>query len=157
MCFNCIYYTQNVYFESCIFAEVISYNMLVIESLEYWPQSELASPKWVNEHLQDNTVRIVEVIFDSKNKNSHNTVPGAAVLDWNEDLDQTDYEESHRQNEKYYKLLRKIDVKDEKTTIVLCSDFNNWFASITYWIFKHFGNNNVKLLEGGRHGWSDEN
>ena len=40
---------------------------LLLESLEFWPQSELVSSKWVNEHLQDNNVRIVEVIYDAKN------------------------------------------------------------------------------------------
>jgi thiosulfate/3-mercaptopyruvate sulfurtransferase len=118
--------------------------------LKYWPQSELVSSEWVNNHLQDNDVRIVEVVYNSKNRNIHNSVPGAAVLDWDEDIDHTDYEDAQRQNEKYNKLLKKIGVIDGNTTIVLCSDFNNWFASIAYWIFKHFGNNNVKLLEGGR-------
>ena len=47
-------------------------------------------------------------------------------------------------------LLEKIGVKDKKTIIVLCSDFNNWFAAIVFWIFKHIGHDNVKLLEGGR-------
>ena len=127
------------------------------ESLEFWPKSELVSSQWVNEHLQDRSVRLVEVIYDTKNSRPHPAVPGASVLDWNEDIDQAEDVDTHKQNEKHNKLLKKIGVNNENTTIVLCSDFNNWFASITYWIFKHFGNNNVKLLEGGRHGWSDEN
>ena len=124
--------------------------MSSIESLEYWPPSELVSSKWVSEHLQDKNVRIVEVIFDSENRNLCNTVPGAAALDWNKDIDQTDYEDPQRQNEKHDKLLKKIGVNDEKTTIVLYSDFNNWFAAIVFWIFKHIGYNNVRLLQGGR-------
>ncbi len=136
--------------------------MSTLESLEYWPQSELVSSKWISEHLQDNNIRIVEVIYDSKDRSNQNTVPGAAVLDWNEDIiqtdyEQTDYEDPLRMDEKHDKLLKKIGVKDEKTTIVLCSDFNNWFASITYWIFKYCGNNNVKLLERGRQGWLYKN
>ena len=123
--------------------------MSIKESLEYWPQSELVNSKWVNDHLQDNTVRIVEVIYDSKNRSSLVAVPGAAVLDWNEDIDQIDYENQQKQNEKYARLLKKIGVKDEKTTIVLYSDFNNWFAAIVFWIFKHIGHQNVRLLQGG--------
>lgn len=120
--------------------------------IEYWPQSELVSSQWVNEHLHDNNIRIVEIIYDSKNRNLSNSAKGAAaVLDWNEDIEHTDYENTERQNEKYNSLLKKIGVSNEEATIiVLCSDYNNWFASIAYWIFKHFGNNNVKLLEGGR-------
>ena len=123
--------------------------MSEIESLRYWPQSELVSSKWISEHLKDSTVRIVEVTYDSKNRGSHHTLPGAVVLDWHEDIDQTGYEDSPRQNEKYDKLLEKIGVKDKKTTIVLYSDFNNWFAAIVFWIFKHLGNDNVKLLAEG--------
>ena len=40
----------------------------LLESLKFWPQSELVSSQWVNEHLQDNNVRIVEVIYDAKNR-----------------------------------------------------------------------------------------
>ena len=77
-------------------------------------------------------------------------IPGAAALDWNKDINQTDYEDPQRQNEKHDKLLKKIGVNDEKTKIVLYSDFNNWFAAIVFWIFKHIGYNNVRLLQGGR-------
>ena len=123
------------------------------ESLEFWPKSELVSSQWVNEHLQDRSVRLVEVIYDAKTSRPHHAVPGASVLKWNEDINQTEDVDIYKQNEKYNKLLKKIGVNDENTTIVLCSDFNNWFASITYWIFKHIGHDNVRLLEGGRQGW----
>lgn len=123
--------------------------MSIIKPWGYWPQSELVNSKWVNDHLQDNTIRIVEVIYDSKNRSSLNTLPGAAVLDWNEDINQIDYEDQQKRNEKYASLLKKIGVKDEETTIVLYSDFNNWFAAIVFWIFKHIGHQNVRLLQRG--------
>lgn len=130
-----------------------------IEPLEYWPQSELVSSQWVNDHLHDDNVRLVEVVYDSKKKNSNAAKKATtAILDWKEDIDHADYEDTQRQTEKYNNLLKKIGVSDEKTTIiVLCSDFDNWFASIAYWLFKHFGNNNVKLLEGGRQQWLSKN
>ena len=89
------------------------------ESLEFWPQSELVSSQWVNEHLQDSSVRLVEVIYDTKNSRPHPAVPGASVLDWNEDIDQAEDVDTYKQNEKYNKLLKKIGVNDENTTIVL--------------------------------------
>ena len=136
---------------------MVLFCMSTIEPMEYWPQSELVNSQWVSEHIEDNSAKIVEVIYDSKNTSSFNTVPGDSILNWNEDIDQTDYEDTDEQNEKYSKLLKKIGIKDEKTTIVLYSDFNNWFAAIVYWIFKHHGKDNVKLLEGGRQEWLHTN
>lgn len=43
------------------------------------------------------------------------------------------YEQNY---ENYDTLLSKIGIKNRKTTIVLFSDFNNWFAAIVFWIFK---------------------
>jgi|KBSMisStandDraft_5_1062788.scaffolds.fasta_scaffold2817160_1 hypothetical protein len=47
------------------------------EPLEYWPKSDLVSPKSVNEHLQDSHVRVVEVIYNLDNKESSTLVPGS--------------------------------------------------------------------------------
>ncbi len=142
-----------MYFRSCLYDDIVLFCISTIEPSEYWPQSELVSSQWVNDHLQDSSVIIVEVIYDSRNRIIQNAVPGAFVLDWNEDIDQTDYEDTDKQNEKYNKLLKKIGIKDEKTTIMLYSDFNNWFAAIVFWIFKLSGHDNVRLLEGGRREW----
>jgi thiosulfate/3-mercaptopyruvate sulfurtransferase len=36
---------------------------------------------------------------------------------------------------------------------VLYGDNANWFAAYTYWQFKYYGHENVKLLDGGREYW----
>ena len=122
------------------------------EPLEYWPKSDLVSPKSVNEHLQDSHVRVVEVIYNLDNKESSTLVPGSTPLIWDNEIDQSnDHQGAHalaRNDKIYTRLLNKIGVKNKKTTIVLYSEFNNWFASIVFWILKHFGHENVKLLEG---------
>ena len=43
------------------------------------------------------------------------------------------------------------------TTIVLCSDNNNWFAAWAFWILKFYGHQDVRLLDGGRAKWVAEN
>jgi thiosulfate/3-mercaptopyruvate sulfurtransferase len=126
------------------------------ESLEYWPQSELVSSEWVKEHQFDNDVKIVEVLYNSDNEQSHTPVPGSTHLIWDNEIDRdTDYLDIHvdGRNDKHMRLLNKIGVKNRRTTIVLYSDLNNWYAAIVFWILKRFGHENVKLLEGGRKKW----
>ena len=41
-------------------------------------------------------------------------------------------------------------------TVVLYGDRNNWFAAYTYWYFRYYGHDNVKLINGPREKWIDE-
>ena len=41
-------------------------------------------------------------------------------------------------------------------TIVLYGDRNNWFAAYTYWYFKYYGHDDVKLINGPREKWIAE-
>lgn len=120
--------------------------MSIKEPLEYWPQSELVSAQWVKEHLQDNHVKFVEVYYGPSNRKSHDSVPGSTLFLLDDEIDRTSYKDNV-QDEKYNTLLNKIGVKDEKTMIILYSEYNNWFAAIVFWMLKHFGHDNVKLLE----------
>ena len=43
----------------------------------------------------------------------------------------------------------------EDSTVVLYGDNSNWFAAYTYWQFKYYGHEDVKLLDGGRDYWLD--
>jgi thiosulfate/3-mercaptopyruvate sulfurtransferase len=35
---------------------------------------------------------------------------------------------------------------------VLYGDYNNWFAAFAYWVFKIYGHEKVKILNGGMEG-----
>ena len=41
-------------------------------------------------------------------------------------------------------------------TVVLYGDRNNWFAAYTYWYFKYYGHDNVRLVNGPREKWISE-
>ncbi|HEU0369617.1 MAG TPA: sulfurtransferase, partial [Candidatus Acidoferrum sp.] len=45
---------------------------------------------------------------------------------------------------------------DNKTTIVLYGDNNNWFAAYAFWQLKYYGHKSVKLVNGGRKKWLEE-
>src|SRR5690606_28297029 len=58
-------------------------------------------------------------------------------------------------NEQLQRLLRSKGV-NEDTTIVLYGDKNNWWATYTFWVFRLFGIENVKVMDGGRMLWEQE-
>jgi thiosulfate/3-mercaptopyruvate sulfurtransferase len=41
--------------------------------------------------------------------------------------------------------------------VVLYGDNNNWFAAYGFWLFKIYGHNDVRLMNGGRVKWLNEN
>ena len=43
-----------------------------------------------------------------------------------------------------------------KDTVVLYGDNNNWFAAYGFWLFKIYGHENVKLMNGGTQKWLNE-
>jgi thiosulfate/3-mercaptopyruvate sulfurtransferase len=49
-------------------------------------------------------------------------------------------------------LLSGAGVSND-TTIVLYGDNHNWFAAWALWIFKYYGHQDVRLLDGGRIKW----
>ena len=37
--------------------------------------------------------------------------------------------------------------------MILYGDFNNWFAAFAFWVFKYYGYDDVRLMNGGRKKW----
>jgi thiosulfate/3-mercaptopyruvate sulfurtransferase len=96
--------------------------------------------------------RLVEVDVDTEAYDEAHA-PGAIGFNWETDLqDQTTRD-----------ILSKADFEDllgshgitEDSTVVLYGDNSNWFAAYTYWQFKYYGHDDVKLLDGGREYWLD--
>ena len=52
-------------------------------------------------------------------------------------------------------LLGKSGI-DNKTTIVLYGDNNNWFAAWAFWQLKVYGHDDVRIMDGGRKKWLAE-
>ena len=45
---------------------------------------------------------------------------------------------------------------NDDTTLVLYGDFNNWFAAFAFWALTYYGCKNMKLMNGGRKKWLEE-
>jgi thiosulfate/3-mercaptopyruvate sulfurtransferase len=110
----------------------------------------LVSADWLQEHLNDDSVRVVEVDENpALYADAH--IPGAIGFDWKEDL-QDPVRRDFLGPQAFGELFGSHGVSDDHT-IVLYGDRNNWFAAYTYWYLKYYGHDKVKLLNGPREKW----
>ncbi|MFB6177052.1 MAG: sulfurtransferase, partial [Halobaculum sp.] len=75
----------------------------------------------------------------------------AIGFNWETDLqDQTQRDVLKKED---FEALNADHGISEDSTVVLYGDNSNWFAAYTYWQYKYFGHDDVRLLDGGREYW----
>jgi thiosulfate/3-mercaptopyruvate sulfurtransferase len=124
-----------------------------IESRGYSRTDALVSTDWVAEHLNDPAVRLVESNEDPLLYPSGH-IPGAVEVDWTRDLNDP-LRRDYLGRDGFQSLMRRIGVAPD-TTIVLYGDKNNWWATYALWVFRLFGHENAKIMDGGRIKWVKE-
>ena len=114
----------------------------------------LVTTEWVADNLHDTeNVRIVEsdedvLLYDVGH------VPNAVKVDWVEDLNDPitrDYVDP----EAFAALCSEKGIGPD-TTVVFYGDKNNWWATYALWVFRLFGHDNVRVMDGGRVKWEAE-
>jgi thiosulfate/3-mercaptopyruvate sulfurtransferase len=110
----------------------------------------LVDADWVEQHLDDSNIVLVEVDEDTA-AYEKNHIRGAVRIDWKQDL-QDQVRRDFVNKEQFEALLSQKGISNDNT-VVLYGGNNNWFASYAYWYFKLYGHDNVKLLDGGRKKW----
>ena len=113
----------------------------------------LVDTQWVENHLSDDSVRIVEV-DENPALYAEAHIPGAIGFDWKRDL-QDQVKRDFLGPEEFGELFGSHGVSNDHT-IVLYGDRNNWFAAYTYWYLLYYGHENVKLMNGPREKWISE-
>jgi thiosulfate/3-mercaptopyruvate sulfurtransferase len=113
----------------------------------------LVDTQWVQDHLDDPNIRIVEV-DENPALYAEAHIPGAIGFDWKTDLQDQVKRDFLGPNE-FGDLLGSRGISNDHL-IVLYGDRNNWFAAYTYWYLKYYGHNNVKLMNGPREKWISE-
>ena len=113
----------------------------------------LVDTQWVEDHLDDASIRIVEVdenpgLYDEAH------IPGAIGFDWKWDL-QDQVKRDFLSPRDFGELFGSRGISNDHT-VVLYGDRNNWFAAYTYWYLKYYGHNDVKLVNGPREKWISE-
>ena len=121
--------------------------------MDYAHPEVLVSTDWVLEHHKDDNVRVLEVDEDVLLYDTGH-IPGAQKIDWLMDL----WDDTMRefvQPDELAALFERLGISND-TTIVLYGDKNNWWAAYAFWFFKYSGVENLKLMNGGRVKWTQE-
>jgi thiosulfate/3-mercaptopyruvate sulfurtransferase len=120
------------------------------ENKGYAHPEVLVDADWVEAHLHDPRVRLIEVDVDTT-AYEQGHIPGAVGFDWKKEL-QDQIVRSPLSKQHLEELLGRAGVSND-TTVVLYGDNNNWFAAWALWILKYYGHKDARLLDGGRVKW----
>jgi thiosulfate/3-mercaptopyruvate sulfurtransferase len=122
--------------------------------MEYAHPEVLVDTDWVDQHKNDPKVRVAEVDYDPTANYTLGHVPGSVLIDWKADINDP-VTRNIITKQACESLLQRVGVNDD-TTLVLYGDFNNWFAAFAFWVFKYYGYKDVRLMNGGRKKWLEE-
>lgn len=115
---------------------------------QYAHPEVLVTSDWLAQNLAE--VVVVEsnediLLYDTGH------IPGAVKLDWHTELNDP-LTRDYLDGAGFAKLMDKKGIGRDDT-VVLYGDRSNWWATYAFWVFKLFGHENVKLLDGGRAKW----
>lgn len=114
----------------------------------------LVDTNWVVQHHKDGNVRIAEVDYDPTSNYNQGHIPNAVLFDWKRDINEP-VKRDILTKEQLEALFSKNGIADS-TTLVLYGDFNNWFAAFAFWVFKYYGVKDIRIMNGGRKKWIEE-
>jgi thiosulfate/3-mercaptopyruvate sulfurtransferase len=111
----------------------------------------LVETDWVKANL--GKVKLVEIDVDTRAYDAGH-IPGAVGFNW-----QTQLQDQLRRDiisqAAFEKLVGDAGISADDT-VVLYGDNNNWFAAYGFWLFKIYGHDDVRLMNGGRVKWLNE-
>ena len=125
-----------------------------IQDKGYANPDALVSTQWVADNLDDTeNFRLVEsdedvLLYDIGH------VPNAVKIDWVEDLNDP-LMRDYLDPEHFANLMAEKGISPD-TTVIFYGDRNNWWATYALWVFRLFGHDNVKVMDGGRVKWEAE-
>jgi thiosulfate/3-mercaptopyruvate sulfurtransferase len=122
-------------------------------SQTYAHPEKLVSTDWVEQHLDDPGVRIVESNEDAL-LYATGHIPGAVHVDWFVTL-QDPVKRDFIEQEPFEQLCRGLGISVD-TKVVFYGDKSNWFACYAFWLFEHYGHRDLSIMDGGRAKWLQE-
>ena len=113
----------------------------------------LVDTDWVKQNLGKSGIKLVEVDVDTKAYDAGH-IPGAVGFNWQSQL-QDQVRRDIISKSEFEHLLSEAGISPSDT-VILYGDNNNWFASYALWLFKLYGHKDVRLMNGGRVKWLNE-
>ena len=120
---------------------------------QYAHPEMLVTTDWVQERLNDPKVKLVEIDVDTQAYEAGH-IPGSVGFNWQTQL-QDQVVRDIISKEDFEELLGESGIEKDDTVIAY-GDNNNWFAAYGLWIFKIYGHADVRLMDGGRLKWLNE-
>jgi thiosulfate/3-mercaptopyruvate sulfurtransferase len=112
----------------------------------------LVDTAWVRDHLDDASVRLVDVSSADSYQEGH--LPGAVFLDRQSDLttESGGVRGQIASAEKVSAALSRLGVERDDT-VVLYDDSSNLSAARAYWVLKYYQHDDVRVYNGGTKKW----
>lgn len=120
---------------------------------KYTHPEHLVDTQWVADHLDDPAVRVVESDEDYLLYETGH-IPGAVKVDWFTTL-QHPVRRDFLSMEAFEELCSDLGISRD-TTVVFYGDKSNWFATYAFWLFRYYGHEKLKMMNGGRVKWEQE-
>lgn len=120
---------------------------------DYAHPEVLVETQWVKDHLHHRGIKLVEI---GLNTHAHEAghIPGSIPINWHTDL-QDPIRRDFLGREAFARLAASLGIS-RSDTVVFYGDQYNWFAACGFWLFKYFGHKDVRLMNGGRIKWFNE-
>lgn len=114
----------------------------------------LVTTQWVAENLnRTGEIRLVESNEDVL-LYSTGHIRNAVHIDWVADLNDA-IRRDYLNEEQFAALMSRAGIAND-TTVVFYGDKNNWWATYAFWVFKLFGHEDCRIMDGGRQKWIAE-
>jgi thiosulfate/3-mercaptopyruvate sulfurtransferase len=120
----------------------------------YAKPEALVSTDWVAQYGSDANIRLVEVNVDTALYDGGH-IAGAVGWSWKSQL--ADAVRRDILSKQDFEALMRASGISNHTTVVLYGDSNNWFAAWAFWQMKVYGHDDVRMMDGGRKKWQNEN
>jgi len=137
-----------------LYTPILKYAKFINCDMNYSHPEVLVDTNWVQEHINDLKVRVAEVDYDPTANYVLGHIPGSILIDWKLDINHP-LARNVLTKDQCTELMQRLGINDD-TIFVLYGDFNNWFAAFAFWVFKYYGFKDIRLMNGGRKKWLEE-
>lgn len=120
---------------------------------DYANPDVLVSTDWVEEHIDDPDVVIVESDEDILLYEIGH-IRNSVKFDWQTEL-QDQLVRDYVSRENFEALLSEKGISNDHS-VVFYGDRSNWWACYAFWTFKVLGHEKCLIMDGGRQKWVDE-